>query len=125
MLIGDCSTKLHEINKDCEATENFVAKKKRQLVSVGTKEHPKWNLLNGNFKRIVGTVNCPCTGSDGNVMNTDGALRQILGQMGAMGLDAGAVAMFNKGDWSGADYIAAIGVCCVRVHAYEHAWRGL
>ena len=126
---GDCSIATYKIDKDCVATKRFIDSTKRKVVSVGTSTHPKWHLYSTwatkKGARIVGSVECPCTASNGNPMDYPTALSHILGQMGAMGLDAHIakkVATKAK-DWKGATekgatYVTSLGVCCaVCMHA--------
>jgi hypothetical protein len=123
---GDCSIDPSQVDKDCVATKRFLASAARKIVSVGTTTHPKWNLYNTrpdnpNYPaRVIGTVECPCTASNGTPMDAPTALTHILGQMGAMGLDFGVAKRVAKKakDWKGdtekgAGYVSSLGYTAV------------
>jgi len=121
---GDCGIEVLQIDKHCRATADFTASTQAKIVSVGTSTHPKWDLYNiKSWKpgaRVVGSIDCPCSASNGSPMDAPTALSHIIGQMGAMGLDVDIAKKIvqKKIDKfghvrKGAEYVAALGYTAV------------
>ena len=131
-LTGDCGIEVLQIDKHCRATADFTASTQAKIVSVGTSTHPKWDLYNiKSWKpgaRVVGSIDCPCSASNGSPIDAPTALSHIIGQMGAMGLDVDIAKKIvsKKIDKfghvrKGAEYVAALGMYPVVCAAYVWA----
>ena len=77
VLTGDCRINPEQIDADCVATETLLQNSHRRLRSVGTSAHPKWEYMRGDFKAILGTVECPCTTSNVRVQTRARARAQV------------------------------------------------
>ena len=123
---GNCDIDTEDIDKDCVATTRSLDATKSNVVSVRTDDHPKWELRRSGTDEVLGTVSCPCSNSEGTLGEMT-ALRHILGQVGAMGVDQDVAKKVIDEGWQGGGYVTKIGAlhvlacyCRRRHHHHRH-----
>jgi len=87
---GKCWIPINDpLDKTCKVTDPNMELFESLVVSVGTKDHPKWTINAGRPPKSMGEVECPCVGSHGKALTEREATARILGEAAAIGIPDG------------------------------------
>ena len=85
--------RIRNLEPDCTISAKILDSIQYRLKSTGTSDHPRWSFNYTTSKRGVEppelhevTVECPCSASDGQTLDEETALRNILGQIATVGV---------------------------------------
>merc|ERR1712224_267929 len=86
-------TKIKTLDADCFITTSVLGMIKSRFRPTGTPDHPRWSFNYTTSEFGVSppeleevTVECPCSAADGQTLDQETALRNILGQVAAIGI---------------------------------------
>jgi len=85
--------KIKTLDADCFITTSVLGMIKSRFRPTGTSDHPRWSFNYTTSEFGVSppeleevTVECPCSAADGQTLDQETALRNILGQVAAIGI---------------------------------------
>jgi len=118
---GNCWLPTKMFNHKCMMTSGTYASYLQGVVSVGTDQNPKWNIMGGEgYNTTVATVSCPCNHADGTQMSRTDAIRLIAGQVSAIGFPDWHArrSLGEKGDglrWHGPSWLLRLSLATVKM----------
>jgi len=117
---ADC--RIRSLDADCSMSTRMLTNVQNRLKSTGTTDHPKWSFNYTTSEFGVNppeleevTVECPCSAADGQTLDEETALRNILGQIAAIGIPKVIAERVAAGESRSDSFMSQIGYAVTKM----------